>query len=43
MGKKGRERYKERSDESLDFKLSSLVLLDDFGTFTDLIYFVPVQ
>lgn len=42
LGRKGRERYKERCDASVDFTLSSLVLLDEVGTFADLKDFVPV-
>ena len=43
LGRKGREVYTEKSDKSLDFTLSSLVLLKELGTFADLKDFVPVQ
>ena len=43
LGKKGRERYNERSEESADFTLSSLALLDEPGTFADLKGFAPIQ
>ena len=35
-GRNGRERYMEKNDASVDFTLSSLVLLDEPGTFADL-------
>jgi hypothetical protein len=37
------ERYKERSEESVDFTLSSLMLLDEPATSADLKDFVPIQ
>jgi hypothetical protein len=43
LGRKGKERYRERSEASVDFTLSSLVLLDEPGTFADLKDFVTIQ
>jgi hypothetical protein len=40
MGQKGRDRYREEEETSLDFSLSSLVLARSVGAFAELQDFV---